>query len=147
PRAAAFENRLKCCVAWGACYEFGPLAEMIAAGRTKKDLTGAHQLMLIFGTDTVEEAVAIGKKMTLKGILDRITCPLLVVHAENDRMTPDWHAERTLEEAVNSPNRTMKTFTREDGGVEHCQADNNRLGVEYIADWVAEVLGGDPKGV
>ncbi|MBW2370139.1 MAG: alpha/beta hydrolase, partial [Deltaproteobacteria bacterium] len=47
--------------------------------------------------------------------------------------------------AINSPNKELKIFTPEDGGIEHCQVDNNLLGIEYISDWVAEVLGGDTK--
>ena len=32
-------------------------------------------------------------------------------------------------------------------GAEHCQVDNGSMAVDYMADWVAETLGGDPKGV
>ena len=146
PRAAAFEKRLKCCVAWGAAWDFGPVASRIASDKGQKDATGAFQLMFIFGKDTLEEAVEVAKKLTLEGVVDKITCPLLVTHGENDRLAPVWFAEKTIDGAVNSPKRELKIFKSDEGGVEHCQADNNELGVEYIADWVAETLGAFPKG-
>ena len=35
--------------------------------------------------------------MTLENVADKITCPLLIVHGENDRQMPLWHAEKTYE--------------------------------------------------
>ena len=142
PRAAAFEKRLKCCVAWGACWEFETFVRETAA---RSGLS--FQFGWSSGKDTVEEALEVAKKLTLEGIADKIICPLLVLHGENDRLLPLWHAEKTIEKAVNSPGRELKVFTHAEGGSEHCQVDNNAMGVEYMADWVAEKLGGNPKGV
>jgi len=80
-------------------------------------------------------------------IADKITCPLLILHGENDRLVPLSEAQKLFEEAVNSPGRKLKIFTLAEGGSEHCQVDNNAMALDYMADWVAEVLGGDPKGV
>ncbi len=146
PRAAAFEKRFKCCVAWGPCWEFESVVAKVAAGQISSSVP-IFQALWIFGKDTVEEALEVARKITLEGVADKITCPLLVIHGENDRMAPLWHAERTVEAAINSPSRTLKVFTRAEGGVEHCQVDNNVLAVEYIADWVAETLGASPKGI
>jgi len=41
----------------------------------------------------------------------------------------------------------LKVFTLAEGGAEHCQIDNVTMFVDYAADWVAETLGGNPKGV
>lgn len=149
PRAAAFEKRLKCCFTWGALYDFGGLISKALVGRGgEPSVPGleAHTKW-VFGKETIEEAIAVAKQLTLEGVVEKITCPLLIVHGENDRQVPLWHAEKTIEEAVNSPNRKLKVFTLAEGGAEHCQADNRSLAVDCIADWVAEVLGGDPKGV
>jgi dienelactone hydrolase len=149
PRAAAFEKRLKCCVAWGASWEFIEIAPQPPAGRGgERSMTNMiDQLKWVFGKETVEAALEVTKQMTLKGIADRITCPFLIVHGENDRQVPLWHAEKTFEAAVNSPKRELKVFTLAEGGAEHCQADNYSMAVDYIADWVADILGGYPKGV
>jgi hypothetical protein len=38
-----------------------------------------------------------------------------------------------------------KVFTAKDGGVEHCQGHNSNLAIEYMADWVSDVLGTTAK--
>jgi dienelactone hydrolase len=149
PRAAAFEKRFKCCVAHGAIFDYGEIAakRLVGTGGELSVPSWTDQLMWVFGKDTVEEAAAVAKQLTLEGVADKITCPLLVMHGENDRQVPLSHAQRTIEAAVNSPNRKLKVFTISEGGAEHCQLDNRTMAVDYMADWVAEILGGDPKGV
>ena len=88
--------------------------------------------------------MAFADRMTLKGVADKIKCPLLIVHGENDRQIPLWHAERTYEDAVNAKSRELKVFTLADGGAEHCGADNGSLIVDYICDWVADQLNAKP---
>jgi dipeptidyl aminopeptidase/acylaminoacyl peptidase len=85
--------------------------------------------------------------MTLQGVADRITCPLLVIHGENDRQVPLWHAERTVAEAVNSPDAELKVNRLADGGAEHCGADNSTIVVDYMTDWVADRLHGHASGI
>jgi len=149
PRAAAFEKRFKCCVAWGAIWEFGELISKGLVGKGgEPSVPGlADHTMWVFGKDTVEEAIAAANQLTLEGIAEKITCPLLVFHGENDRQVPLWRAEKTIEAAVNAPVRKLKVFTLAEGGAEHCQADNYSMAVDYMADWVAEILGGNPQGI
>lgn len=151
PRAAAFEKRFKCCIAWNGIWDRG---ERISKRLAKKGDEGelsvpdyANQLMWVFGKKTVEEAAALAKQMTLEGVADKITCPLLILHGENDRQTPLWHAEKLFEAAVNSPGRKLKVFTLAEGGAEHCQLDNVSMASDYMADWAAKTLGANPKGV
>jgi dienelactone hydrolase len=149
PRAAAFEKRLKCCVAWGAIWDWAERVDKRLAG-TGGELSVpdfVDQLMWVFGKDTPEEAVAAGKKLRLEGVAEKITCPLLVMHGENDRQIPLWHAEKTIAAAVNSPTRKLKVFSLAEGGAEHCQVDNGSMAVDYAADWAAKILGGELKGV
>ena len=149
PRAAAFEKRFKCCVAWGANHNFGERSKLRLAG-TGGEMAQpdyANRLMWVFGKNTVADALATAKGLTLEGVADKITCPLLVVHGENDHIIPLWEAQKTFDAAVNSPNRKLKVFTIAEGGEDHCQLDNIQLGVDYIADWVAETLGGNLRGV
>lgn len=146
PRAAAFEKRLKCCVAWGAAWDFSIVVEKLAE-ELKDDSIFNFQFAWITGQDTLEGTLRVARQMTLEGIADKITCPLLVVHGEKDRLLPVAIAEKTINEAVNSPIRTLKIFTAAEGGVEHCQADDGQIVTEYISDWVAGILGGDRSGV
>jgi len=147
PRAAAFEKRLKCCVAWGAMWDFREYCERLMKAQPEYLSTPLFQLAWVFGKDTGEEALEATKNFNLEGVAEKITCPLLVVHGENDRQVPLWHAEKTIEAAVNSPGRKLKVFTFAEGGAEHCQVDNVKMVVDYAADWIAETLGGNPKGV
>ena len=51
-------------------------------------------------------------------------------------------AHRTYEQLVNSPKRELKIFGEREGGVQHSSFDNSANAGAYIADWVAETLGG-----
>ena len=148
PRAAAFEKRFACAVAWGAIFDYHACVTDRLGGRGEPSVPGyAEHVNWVFGCDKIEDTLKIIKEMTLEGVADKITCPLLIVHGENDRQVPLWHAERTYEAAVNSPGRELKICRLADGGAEHCGADNGPLVVDYMTDWVAEKLGGHVKGV
>ncbi len=148
PRAAAFEKRFACAVAWGAIFDYHACVSDRLGGRGEPSVPGyAEHVNWVFGCDKIEDTLKIVKQMTLEGVADKITCPLLIVHGENDRQVPLWHAERTYEAAVNSPGRELKICRLADGGAEHCGADNGPLVVDYMTDWVAEKLGGNVKGI
>ncbi len=149
PRAAAFEKRLKCCIAWGALWDFSVYFERayakIETAPSVPDMV-SHG-MWVMGQKTPEDALAVARQMTLEGVADKITCPLLVAHGENDRQVPLWMAEKTIEAAVNSPNRKLKVFRLDEGGAEHCQIDNRQLIGDVMSDWAAEIFGLDPAGI
>jgi fermentation-respiration switch protein FrsA (DUF1100 family) len=86
--------------------------------------------------------MAIAENVHLDGILDRIKVPFLVTHGEKDSQIPLHWAERTYEQLINSPKRELKVFTAREGGVQHSSFDNSANAGAYIADWVAETLGG-----
>ncbi len=140
PRAAAFEKRLKCCVAWGAFWSYEFTMKNRKKGTGSVPGIEAHR-MWVAGKDTFEEAIEVFQKFTLEGVAGRITCPLLIVHGENDRQVGLAQAEMTYDAAVNSPKRELKVFSLADTGAEHCQVDNTDMFVDYAAHWVAETLG------
>jgi Prolyl oligopeptidase family len=148
PRAAAFEKRFKCAVAWGAIFDFGVAFEARVGGTNEPSVPGyVEHAQWVFGTNSLDETRAIAREMTLETIAGKITFPLLIVHGENDRQIPLWHAEKTYAHAINSPERELKIFQLADGGAEHCGADNGGLIVDYIADWAAEKLQASPQGI
>lgn len=143
PRAAAFEKRLACCVAWGAIWDYGAISQSRAKKLEGKALSVSDwvdHIKYVFGTDTVEEALAICRRMTLEGIIENLTCPLLITHGAADRQVPLDYAVKTYEAAVNSSRRELKVFTAEEGGIEHCQVDNAPNGTDYMCDWIMDVL-------
>lgn len=148
PRAAAYEKRFKCCVAWGAIFDFGVAFAARINGTNEPSVPGfADHAQWVFGKNSLEEAMAVTRQMTLKEAAKEITCPLLVVHGENDRQIPLWHAEKTIETAINCKDKELKVFHLADGGAEHCGADNGSLIVDYIVDWVADRLNANVAGL
>ena len=78
----------------------------------------------------------------LDGVVERIRVPFLVTHGQKDSQIPLHWAQRTFDQLVNSPKRELKVFTEREGGVQHSSFDNSANAGAYIADWVAETLGG-----
>ncbi len=95
----------------------------------------------VFGTHSAEEFLEMARRMNLADSVPNIRCPLLVVHGAGDRQIPPQMAHNTVDNATSSPRVELKIFGPEDGGVEHCQCDNGKLAVEFMTDWVADVLG------
>jgi fermentation-respiration switch protein FrsA (DUF1100 family) len=147
PRAAAFEKRLQCCVAWGAIWDWHEIRGKRAVGKGGEPSVSnfAEHVCWVFGVETFQQAMEIAKGFTLEGVADKITCPLLVVHGENDRQVPVWTAEKTYQAAINSRSRELKILSMADGGSEHCSVDNWPMSHDIVADWVAKTLGGHTK--
>lgn len=144
PRATAFEPRIKACACWGGNYDWGSVQrerfENSKAGRPIPHFW--EHLKWALGVDSIEEGLAFADRINLRGILDRITCPILITHGENDRQIPLKYAQATYDDCMNSVRRELKIHTVEEGASEHCGTDNTPIAVDYIADWLADVLGG-----
>lgn len=144
PRVAAFEKRIKACVAWGAQWNWHErvVARLNPAATIQRSVSHfADHLNWVFGRTRIEETLAITERFDLREVARNITCPTLVVHGENDRQIPLKDAEAFVA-AISSERRELKVFTLAEGGAEHCQADNGTLAVDYMADWIARTLGG-----
>jgi hypothetical protein len=96
----------------------------------------------VWGQRSVEQFMSFVPRISLVGILARITCPILITHGENDRQIALDYARKTYDDCVNSSKRELKIHKISEGGSEHCSLDNMFVGRDYIADWVAEILGG-----
>lgn len=143
PRAVAFEPRFACGVAWGANHDWRDVQKkrLSREGNFPVPHYWDH-VRWVWGGDTVDEFMAIAENVHLDGVLDRIRVPFLVTHGEKDSQIPLQWAHRTYEQLVNSPKRELKIFTEREGGVQHSSFDNSANAGAYIADWVAETLGG-----
>jgi dienelactone hydrolase len=142
PRVAAYDSRFACCVAWGAQYDWGA-TQRARLTDPNSSLPVPHywdHVRWVFGVNTNEEIITASEKISLRGILDRIRCPILVAHGENDRQIPLDFAKRVVAECVNSPKAELVVHTLADGGAEHCSIDNIPLTRETISDWVSETL-------
>ena len=143
PRAVAFEPRFACGVAWGANHDWRDVQKKRQA--REGNLPVPHywsHVRWVWGAKDNDDFMRIAQDVHLDGILDRIKVPFLVTHGEKDSQIPLQWAHRTYEQLVNSPKRELKVFTEREGGVQHSSFDNSINAGQYIADWVAETLGG-----
>jgi len=95
------------------------------------------QFQWVVNAATVDDAIEVARKFSLKDVAKNITCPYLVTHGGNDRVVPVENAPK-LFETIGSKQKTLKIFTAEEGGAEHAHVDNRQVGIDYAADWLAE---------
>ena len=126
PRAAVSEKRLRAVIALAGPYD---LSECWAA---LNPLTRGGYVFYTKSRDE-EEAFQKARMLTLRGVLDKVTCPLLVIHGKLDRLFPPEQAERIAREA---PRATLLMYA---DGNHVC----NNIAYKYrpaMADWMAEQL-------
>ena len=143
PRAVAFEPRFACGVVWGANHDWRDVQ------KRRLEREGSfpvphywNHVRWVWGAKDMDEFMRIAENVHLDGVLDRIRVPFLVTHGAKDSQIPVKWAHRTFEQLVNSPKRELKIFDERTGGVQHSSFDNSSNAGAYIADWVAETLGG-----
>jgi esterase/lipase len=143
PRAVAFEPRFAMGVVMGANHDWRDVQKkrLQREGSFPVPHYWEH-VRWVWGGNTIEEFMKIAEQVHLDGVLDRIRVPFLVTHGEKDSQIPVHWAQRTYDQLINSPKRELKIFTAREGGVQHSMFDNSANAGAFIADWVAEVLGG-----
>jgi dienelactone hydrolase len=143
PRAVAFEPRFALGVVWGANHDWRDVQKKRLAKEGSFPVPHYWEhVRWVWGAKDMDDFMRIAENVHLDGVLDRIRVPFLVTHGEKDSQIPLHWAERTYEQLVNSPQRELKVFTAREGGVQHSSFDNSANAGAYIADWVAEHLGG-----
>lgn len=143
PRAVAFEPRFACGVVWGANHDWGDVQKR----RLEKEGSFPvphywEHVRWVWGAKDMDDFMRIAEQVHLDGVVEKIRVPFLVTHGQKDSQIPLKWAERTYEQLVNSPKRELKIFTDREGGAQHSSFDNSANAGAYIADWVAETLGG-----
>ena len=143
PRAVAFEPRFACGVVWGANHDWRDVQKrrLEREGNLPVPHYWAH-VCWVWGAKDIEDFMRIAENVHLDGVVERIKVPFLVTHGEKDSQIPLKWAHRTFEQLAGSPKRELKVFTDREGGVQHSSFDNSINAGHYIADWVAETLGG-----
>jgi alpha-beta hydrolase superfamily lysophospholipase len=145
PRCAAMDPRFKACVAWGSMWDFHAMWQRLlqrTESLKKQDASlsvPADHLLWVFGVKTFEEGLKKVEDFRLDGIAQKLQCPFLLLHGTEDEQIPVSDAY-TLFEAVGSKDKTLRIFTPEEGGAQHCQRDYLTLVCDTIADWLEEKL-------
>ena len=127
PRAAAFEKRIKACIALGGPFDWG------AAWDTLPELT-REAFRVRSHCKTPEDARKNAATLSLVGLAKNITCPIFIVNGRNDRVVPAADAERLARE-VKGPVELMMI---EDGN--HIANNRAYRWRSQSADWMAEQL-------
>jgi alpha-beta hydrolase superfamily lysophospholipase len=147
-RIAAFEKRFAAGVALTACHWDLAAWQLKIKERAQTEKTKVaqsnFQFQWVVNASDADAAIEIAKKFTLRDLAQRVTCPFLVTHGENDRVIPVENAAK-LYEALGSSRKALKVFTADEGGAEHAHVDHRQVGIDFAADWIVETLGG-PTG-
>lgn len=143
PRAVAMEPRFACGVAWGANHDWRDVQKrrLDKEGDFPVPHYWAH-VCWVWGAKDIPDFMRIAEDVHLDGVVEKIRVPFLVTHGERDSQIPLKWAQRTYDQLVNAPKRELKVFTDREGGSQHASFDNSINAGHYIADWVAETLGG-----
>jgi dienelactone hydrolase len=140
PRMASMEPRFAACVAWGAIWDYHATwkKRIDAKFRTSMSVPG-HHITWILGVDTLEDALKRLEPFRLDGVVQKMRCPFLCVHGAEDEQVPLADAQ-ALYNAVGSQDKTLRVFTAEEGGAQHCQRDYLTLVTATMWDWFEEKL-------
>jgi dipeptidyl aminopeptidase/acylaminoacyl peptidase len=128
PRAAAFEKRIKACIALGGPFNWG------AAWDNLPELT-REAFRVRSHCKTQDEARKNALTLSLEGVAQNITCPLFIVNGRLDRIVPAADAERLAREAKGP----VELMMIEDGN--HIANNRAYRWRSQSADWMAEQLG------
>jgi dipeptidyl aminopeptidase/acylaminoacyl peptidase len=128
PRAAAFDKRIKACIALGGPFNWGAAWDGLPALTREAFRVRSH-------AKTAEEARQNAQTLSLEGIAERITCPIFIVNGRLDRIVPPGDAERLARE-VKGPAELMMI---EDGN--HIANNRGYRWRSQSADWMKEKLG------
>jgi dipeptidyl aminopeptidase/acylaminoacyl peptidase len=127
PRAAAFEKRVKACVALGGPFDWAASWDGLPELTRETFRVRSHSA-------TPEEAKRKAATLSLVGIAENITCPIFIMNGKQDRLIPWQDAERVAR-TVKGP---VELMLIENGNhIANNRAYRWRL---QSADWMAEQL-------
>ncbi|MFQ5842537.1 MAG: alpha/beta hydrolase family protein, partial [Thermodesulfobacteriota bacterium] len=130
-RGASLDERVAACILFGACYSaLEDLYDYFPPIRPS--------LQWIVGAQSPDEARKVLEKFTLKGVIDKMKCPLLINHGAEDFIVSPSAAHKTYAEA-RCP-KELKIWQPEEGGAAHCMADNRAQAFAYMFDWLLDQL-------
>lgn len=129
PRSAAFVQAFKGCIALSGPYDWGE------AWSTLPELT-RETFRVRSKSATLDAAQRVARTLSLRGVADKIRCPLFIVAGKLDRVVPWQDAERLAREAAGP----VELLLLEDGNhVANNRAYKWRL---QAADWMADRMSG-----
>ncbi|MEM6680904.1 MAG: prolyl oligopeptidase family serine peptidase [Pseudomonadota bacterium] len=144
-RAAAYEKRFKYAYCWGGWY-YWPPEEIFEGGNpdaacsSSIEMADLEDLFWITGTATKRELYDLVTRFHLKDVCPDVTCPVFIIHGEDDAQLTPWHAEQVIERCMNAPRKELHMVRKGEGGTMHCHVDSLIGPLNLLADRVAETL-------
>ncbi|WP_406137720.1 alpha/beta hydrolase family protein [Streptomyces sp. NBC_01089] len=151
-RAAAFEPRIAACILHDGVYDVHATFE--AVFRAAAEVPGGldtvmaqsvsarwlvHNGLWTLGVSGADELLDAFRAYTLEGVAERVTCPTLVLEAENDQFFAG-QPQRVLS-ALTCP-KELISFREDEGGGEHCHEGAVALWHQRAFDWLDTVFAG-----
>src|SRR4029078_2435019 len=97
-------------------------------------LSAAHQhIAWVLNVKTQDEVLKHLEPFKLDGVVQKISCPFLMLHGDGDEQIPLGEAQKCFA-AVGSKQKVMKIFTRDEGGYHHCQIANQNICAARLSD-------------
>jgi dienelactone hydrolase len=159
PRAAAFEPRIKACIANGGIFDLtesfykpfpSEIIELLqsdpeqfnaAIEEIKKESTEIRWFfdngMFTFDAASPAELMLKIKGYTLEGVAEKIKCQMLVIDSEADMFFSGQPQE--LYKALTCPKEYI-LFTRQQAAQAHCQMGATAISNEIIFNWLDKVF-------
>src|SRR5919199_157351 len=128
PRAAAYEKRIRACIALSGPYEWDKIWDGLPELTRETFRVRSH-------AKTEAEARANARKLTIAEAARNIRCPIYIVGGRQDRLVPASHAEQ-LARSVAGP---VELLIVEDGG--HNANNRPYRYRSQTADWLAAQFG------
>jgi pimeloyl-ACP methyl ester carboxylesterase len=128
PRAAAYEKRIKACIALSGPFEWEKIWDELPELTRETFRVRSH-------SRTQAEAKEKTKALTMVEAAPKITCPIFIVAGRQDRLVPASHPER-LAKSVSGP---VELLMVEDGG--HNANNRPYRYRSQSADWLAAQFG------
>lgn len=133
-RAAAYEKRIRACIAHGAQWN---------VGRDWSTRGDDHPLALhirwVFGVNTMADALVQAEKFNLELVIGNLDVPLLILHGAKDVIGVEKARQLYRGAKAAGVNTTLRMVSPEETGAEHCQHDNPTLAHEYVFDWLNDL--------
>lgn len=160
PRAAAFEKRLAACIAspiiptlkdgFLSVMGFEPSkpyprdmeSQIDPENTTAKFITESDiRWRFGHGDTTIAEWVDYLGEFTILGLEDKITCPLLQMVGEGEFSAEKLEEAKLYFTKFKNPKNKFNITTAEEGGEQHCTANNLSLKHQLEMDWLDELFG------
>jgi dipeptidyl aminopeptidase/acylaminoacyl peptidase len=145
PRCAAMDHRWAACIAWGAQWDYHATWKKRIDAQFKLSLSvPGHHINWILGVDTLDQALETLQPFKLDGVMQKMECPFLLVHGAEDEQIPLSDAQKQYD-ACGSKDKTLRVYTAEEGGSQHCQRDYLTLVIADMWSWFEDKLIRNPK--